>query len=115
MLKEHKEKQDEMGNFFGDDWKHKDMVFTSPTGNFYDRTTLNGRFKRFLKKHAMPSITLHGLRHSNASLLISNGVGIKEVSNHLGHCNIAITGDIYLHMFEESKAKIASIIGKNLL
>ena len=63
MLKEHKEKQEEAKKIVGKAWKQPDMVFTSSTGNYYDRSLLNSQFKRFLKKNNMPHLTLHGLRH----------------------------------------------------
>lgn len=115
MLKEHKKKQDEAKRIVGSAWKEPDMIFTSSTGNFYDRSLLNSQFKRFLEKNNMPKLSLHGLRHTNASILINNGIGIKAISSHLGHCNINITGDIYLHMFEEYKAKIADVMESNLI
>ena len=51
-----------------------------------------------LYRIVLPIISVHGLRHSNASLMINNGIDVKAVSEHLGHCNIAVTGDIYSHI-----------------
>ena len=68
-----------------------------------------------LKKNEMPKLTIHGLRHSNASLMINNGFDVKIVSEHLGHCNVSITADIYSHIFEEYKAKVAQAIEYDLI
>ena len=62
----------------------------------------------------MPTLSVHGLRHSNASLMINDGVDIKAVSEWLGHCNIAITGDIYSHIFDEYKSRIAKSLEHDL-
>lgn len=115
LLLTHKEKQDEIKKVVGDAWLQPDMIFTSSTGNFYDRSLLNTQFRRLLKRNDMPKITIHGLRHTNASLMINNGIDIKAVSSHLGHCNIAITGDIYSHIFDEYEAKIANAIEHDLI
>ncbi len=115
LLLIHKEKQEEEKAIVGEAWLQPEMVFTTCTGNFYDRSLLNTQFRRLLKKNNMPKITIHGLRHTNASLMINNGIDIKAVSAHLGHCNIAITGDIYSHIFEEYEIKIANTIEQDLI
>lgn len=115
LLLNHKEQQDKDKKIVGKAWEHIEMVFTSATGNYYDRNLLNKQFKRFLEKHDMPLITIHGLRHTNASLMIDSGIGIKAVSSHLGHCNISITGDIYSHVFQEYEAKIADVVEQSLI
>ena len=61
------------------------------------------------------SLSVHGLRHSNASLLINNGYDVKAISEHLGHCNTEITSNIYVHIFKEYKAKMAESIEHDLL
>jgi integrase len=45
-------------------------------------------------------ITLHGLRHTSASLLLRAGVPLKTVSERLGHSGVAITGDTYGHIIQ---------------
>lgn len=115
MLKEHKEKQEEAKKFVGKAWKQPDMMFISSTGNNYDRSLLNSQFTRFLKKNKMPHLTLHGLRHTYASILMDNGVGIKTISAQLGHCNIGVTGDIYLYVLNKQKAKVTTVIDSELL
>ena len=115
LLLKHKEEQDKEKSKVGSAWLHSEMVFTSCTGNFYDRSLLNTQFRRFLKKNEMPKLTIHGLRHSNASLMINNGFDVKIVSEQLGHCNVSITADIYSHIFEEYKAKVAQAIEYDLI
>lgn len=42
----------------------------------------------------------HDLRHSCAALLIERGVGLLEISRHMGHKSVATTGDVYGHLYE---------------
>lgn len=72
-------------------------------------------FADFLKKHDLPSITLHSLRHTNASLLIANGVNLATVSKRLGHASTAITAQIYTHAIQEADAYAADAIDNILL
>ena len=115
LLLRHKREQDKLKAIVGDNWAHPDIVFTSVIGNFYDRSYVNKELKKILASNDMPIISVHGLRHSNASLMINNGINVKAVSEHLGHCNIAITGDIYSHIFEEYKARIAKCLEDDLI
>lgn len=57
-------------------------------------------FRQLLKTNNLPSITLHDLRHTCATLLLSNGIDIKTVSAYLGHSNIQTTM-IYLHVLDD--------------
>lgn len=59
--------------------------------------TISKWFPKFLRRHELPLITFHGLRHTSAILLIAEGVPLKNVSRRLGHSNISTTGDIYAH------------------
>lgn len=115
LLLTHKAKQDELKAVVGEAWVNPDVVFTSAIGEFYDRDTVNRQLKKILTANGMPPLTVHSLRHTNASLMINSGVNIKAVSSHLGHCNISITCDTYSHMFEEYEARIANALEENLL
>ena len=51
MLKKHREEQDKQKEIVGTAWQHPDMVFTSCTGHWYDRSLFNNQFKRFIENH----------------------------------------------------------------
>ncbi len=111
MLKKHKEKQDKDKKVVGNAWLQPEAVFTSATGHYYDRTLLNTQFRRFLKKHPeLPKISIHGLRHTNASLLILKGENLDAISKHLGHASADITSRVYSHMLAGVRTRISKTI-----
>src|SRR5512133_136433 len=63
----------------------------------------------------VPRITLHGLRHTWASLALSAGVSPKIVSERLGHASVSFTLDVYSHVLpglqEDAAAKVAALVG----
>ena len=62
------------------------------------------KIKTFTAEHGLPNVTLHGLRHSYASMLIASGqFDIAEISAALGHSNIDTTLNVYAHMFDSRK------------
>ncbi len=119
LLKYHKEQQEKQKAIVGDSWQQPDMVFTSCTGHWYDRSLLNTQFRRFIDKNndvlkLDHNITLHGLRHTNASLLLVAGEDIENVSKHLGHASSDITSRVYAHTLAETKIRIAKTISSTL-
>ena len=115
MLKKHKEEQDKAKAIVLGAWQHPEMVFTSATGHYYDRTLLNTQFRRFLSKHPeLPKISIHGLRHTNASLLILKGENLDAISKHLGHASADITSRVYAHMLAEVRTRISDTISSIL-
>ncbi len=114
ILRKHKEEQDKLKAIVGDAWTHPDFIFTTEIGEYMNYGSVNNKLKRLLKENDLPCVTAHALRHSNASLLINNGVDIKAVSSQLGHCNINITADTYGHIFDEYKARIAQSLEDSL-
>ena len=108
--KEQKEKIKNVGKTY----KYPNMVFTSTTGDYKDRSRLNLQFKRFIKDTDFCNISLHKLRHANATLLINAGVDLKLVSENLGHSDVSVTANIYSEVLESSKKKMADLVALNL-
>ncbi len=73
-------------------------------------TSLNYEFTRALKVSGTPQIRIHDIRHSHASMLISQGVSIVAVSRRLGHKDIRETLNTYSHMLPEDAEKIDNIL-----
>lgn len=64
-------------------------------------STVNNRLKVLCHKANVPVITVHGLRHTHASLLLFAGVSIASVATRLGHSSMATTQETYLHIIQE--------------
>lgn len=94
-----------------------DYIFTTSEGRALKPDSVSSWFSKFMKAHPeIPFITLHSLRHTNATLQLAAGVPITTVSKRLGHSNTATTGRVYAHAIKSSDDaaadKIDSIFGK---
>lgn len=68
-------------------------------------STVNNRLKVLCKEAGITNISVHGLRHTHASLLIFGGVSVSSVARRLGHANITTTQETYIHIIKELEAK----------
>lgn len=119
LLKKHREEQNRQKEIVGLAWQQPEMVFTSCTGHWYDRSLLNSQFRRFIAKHSDElkldhNLTIHGLRHTNAALLLYAGEDIENISAHLGHASSDITSRVYAHMYAEVKIRMAKTVSNAL-
>ena len=110
IFREQKAYIDRISAALGKNFAHPEMVFTSALGNYRDRNSVYHSLKRFTKGTEFENLTLHQLRHCNATLLLNSGVDIKVVSEHLGHRDINITANIYADVLKSTKAKVADLI-----
>ena len=77
-------------------------------------STVNALLARHCRKANIPLITVHGLRHTHASLLLFAGVSIASVARRLGHSNMTTTQKTYLHIIQELESKDIDIIMRSL-
>jgi integrase len=82
-------------------------VFTTPIGTPADPRNEYREFKKLLGKAGLPSVRLHDLRHTAASLLIAQGVPARVVMGILGHSQIALTMNTYSHVAPEVSREAA--------
>jgi integrase len=77
--------------------------------------TVYDALQRHLKAAGLPKIRFHDLRHTTASMLLSSGIPVLEVSRYLGHSNVATTLNIYAHVTEENRRgtsdRMAQLLG----
>lgn len=85
----------------GDKWRKTDRLFTGLDGRDIHPTTPSKTFLNFIRKNSLPELNFHGLRHTSASLLISQGLDIATISKRLGHSNTSTTLNIYSHAFKK--------------
>lgn len=114
MLKEYKAWQHGQRFKLGDRWKESGRLFTTTTGTPIHPDTLSGWFKDFIAKSNLPDISLHSLRHTNATLLIASGTALTTVAKRLGHANVATTSKVYAHAIRSADEAAAETV-ENLL
>lgn len=68
---------------------------------------LSCQFPEFVEKHGLRKMRFHDLRHSCASLLLANGVPLKQIQEWLGHSDFSTTANIYAHLDYSSKLSSA--------
>jgi integrase len=76
----------------------ENLVFTRSDGSPLDPGEVYHSFKRLVRRHGLPDVPLHHLRHGAASLQIEAGVDIAVISKRLGHSKISLTSDTYGHL-----------------
>ena len=77
-------------------------VCTTPEGNHIGRIVYPSQIRRNLKKVDLNS---HSFRHTHATMLLSAGVPVKEISARLGHTNMDITEGLYVHSTREMQVR----------
>jgi len=84
----------------GNRWVDQDLIFTNGVGRAVEPIVLHRDFKTLLEKAKLPTtLRLHDLRHSAASLLLAQGTSPRAIMELLGHSSIAVTMNIYAHVF----------------
>jgi len=92
-----------------------DLVFSRPGGSPEDPNIIGRRFARRVRHLAtVPAITLHGLRHTHATLLLEAGVDVKTVSERLGHDSVQTTLELYGHVTPRMRSNAAAQFGSLL-
>lgn len=89
----------------------KEPIFVD--GKVYN-STANSVLARHCKHAGVPVITIHGLRHTHASLLLFAGVSIASVSRRLGHASMTTTQETYLHIIRELENQDVDIVMRSL-
>lgn len=98
----------------GRPFPHPEMVFTSARGGYVDHNYTERKFKAFIAETTFSDITLHSLRHANATFMLAGGVDLKVVSAMLGHSSIAITANIYTDVLDRAKVTAAQVVAEQL-
>lgn len=110
LLRQHEQYQITERLKLGDKWQDTDRLFTQWNGSYFLPGTLSNWFTDFIKTTDLPKVTIHSLRHTNATLLIAGGVDIRTVSKRLGHSQASTTMNIYAHALQSADDAAAEII-----
>ena len=98
----------------GEAWQSLGYVFTQADGTPVYPDDISKDFARIVREARLPHLTLHGLRHASATLLLSANVVPKVVSERLGHSNIAVTMDTYSHVLPGMQEAAALALDEQL-
>lgn len=112
LKEQHKYNRTVCGNSYNNEFAG--YVFVDELGNIVKPHNLSHEFSRILERNNLRHIRFHDLRHSCASLLLANGVPMKQIQEWLGHSDIATTANIYAHLDVTSKVVSASAIEQAL-
>ena len=82
-------------------------------GRVYN-STVNDLLARRCAQAGVPTISIHGLRHTHASLLLFAGVSIASVANRLGHSSMNTTQKTYLHIIQELENKDIDLVMRSI-
>jgi integrase len=98
VLRRHRAQQASERLAWGPAYQDTDLVFAREDGLPLRPEYIGTRFNRLQKRVGMKHIRLHDLRHSHATLMLTQGIPAKVVSERLGHASISITLDTYSHV-----------------
>nr|WP_279403966.1 tyrosine-type recombinase/integrase [Secundilactobacillus kimchicus] len=94
--------------------KNGQLVFATSKNTFKSLNTPAKWLNSIIKKHGLKKMTVHGFRHTSASLLFMAGATIKEVQTRLGHDDAETTLNVYTHvtkqMDNQTAEKLASYL-----
>jgi len=95
MARQRAEREAKGDGEWGNPW---DLVFTDELGRPLSRYVVTRRFHRLLERAGLPKRSFHSLRHTAATLLLSQGVPLRVIQELLGHSQLSTTADIYTHV-----------------
>lgn len=113
VLRREQEKQAGYRKVLGADYQDSGYVFTHEDGRPVRPNYASELFTKFISDNGLPPLTLHGLRHTFASIANSKGIPVYNISKALGHSSTATTSKIYTHLPDQNhKEMLQSMWGK---
>lgn len=104
LLRREYSRQKEDRRRMGAEWPDTGLVLVNSAGQPYSPNNVSLAFYRFIRQHDLPEITLHGLRHTFATVASAQGAPLFEIGKALGHSTPATTGRIYTHLLDSTHA-----------
>ena len=91
-----------------------DFICTRENGDLIPLEYVSRAFPKLCKDCGLRELKLHELRHTNISLLLSDGASMKEVQEWAGHSNYSVTANTYAHIQAKSKSRLTDSISSLL-
>ena len=106
LLKEYKKRQQIQAWQLG---RSERIVFTPFTTKYAYACLLRKRLQGHFKNAGVPDVSFHGFRHTHATIMLYAGIEAKDLQYRLGHSNISMTLNTYVHATKEGAKKAVSI------
>ena len=107
-IKVHQTRQLEERLRAGRYWQQTGLVFTSTIGTPMEAREVTRILHANLRKAELPSVRMHDLRHTAATLLLAQGVDVRTIMEELGHPQISLTLNTYAHVMPALQADAAA-------
>lgn len=110
LMKQYKRWQTEQRLKVGDQWIVNDWVFATWDGHIMHPDSFSSAFKDFIKRHNLPDLRLHDLRHTACTMLLHKGLNVKAVAARMGHANANVTLTVYAHALRSADQMAADMM-----
>lgn len=104
-----------LGDVWDSGWPEHPRLFCQWDGKPMHPNTPYKMLQRFLGRHGIRKISLHSLRHTNATLLIGSGADVRTVSSRLGHSQTSTTLNIYAHQLQSADKAASEALANALI
>lgn len=104
LLRNYKEKQEQLKEFLGSTYMDHDLVFALDNGNPVIHNYIRTKFQQVIEQHDFPVVVIHSLRHLSTryKLKMTNG-DVKSVQRDTGHAEVEMVMDVYARVIDEDR------------
>ena len=114
LLRRERARQAERRRAMGAAWADSGLVAVDGQGQPLSPNAVSLAFTRFIRRSGLPKITLHGLRHTFASVANSAHIPLPDISRALGHKDVVVTGRVYTHIFDQTHVEAVSAVARSI-
>lgn len=119
MLRRYRVEQGErrlkLGDKWAKEWAEHPRLFTQWDGKPMHPNAPYQELQKLLQRNGLPRVSLHSLRHTNATLLIRSGTDVRTVSGRLGHSQTSTTLNIYAEFLQSADKAASEALADTLL
>ena len=110
LIKKWQKEQLKQKMILGSKWQGSKRIFTIDYGSDIHPDTPSKILDKIINKYGLKKITFHGLRHTNVTLMIANGIQTQIISRKVGHSSVQTTDRVYSHFFEDEFKNVPNVM-----